>query len=137
MPRSGIADYMATLFFAFWGTSILFSMVATSTYIPTNSVGGFPFFSSPFSAFLIVDFLKMASVKWYFIAVLILISLIICGVGQLFLCLLAIYKCFFSFSDNFRLGCLFFVVVELWAVCILWTLSLFWSHGLQIFPPIP
>ena len=26
------------------GTSILFSIVAVPTYIPTNSVGGFPFF---------------------------------------------------------------------------------------------
>ena len=27
----------------FWGTSILFSIVAAPIYIPTNSVGGFPF----------------------------------------------------------------------------------------------
>ena len=35
---------MATLFLVFGGTSILFSIVTTSIYIPTNSVGGFPFF---------------------------------------------------------------------------------------------
>ena len=34
---------MATLFLVFWGTSILFSIVAAPTYIPTDSVGGFPF----------------------------------------------------------------------------------------------
>ena len=34
-------DHMVILYLVFWGTSILFSMVATPTYIPTNSVGGF------------------------------------------------------------------------------------------------
>ena len=34
---------MATLFLVFWGTSILFSIVAIPTYIPTQNVGGFPF----------------------------------------------------------------------------------------------
>ena len=31
------------LLLVFWGTSILFSVVGVSIYIPTNSVGGFPF----------------------------------------------------------------------------------------------
>ena len=30
-------------FLVFWGTSILFSIVAAPVYIPTNSVGEFPF----------------------------------------------------------------------------------------------
>ena len=33
---------MAVLFLVFWGTTILFSTVAAPTYIPTNSVEGFP-----------------------------------------------------------------------------------------------
>ena len=41
-PGVGLLDHTATLFLAFWGTSILFSIVATPIYIPTNSVGGFP-----------------------------------------------------------------------------------------------
>ena len=32
----GLLDYMATLFLVFWGTSILFSIVAAPVYIPTN-----------------------------------------------------------------------------------------------------
>ena len=43
MPRSGLLDHMVILFLVFRGTSILFSIVAALTYIPTNSVGGFPF----------------------------------------------------------------------------------------------
>ena len=38
IPRSGIAKSTAVLFLAFWETSILFSIVATLTYIPTSSV---------------------------------------------------------------------------------------------------
>ena len=51
MPKSGIADYLKALFFVFKGSSILFSVVALSVYIPTKSVGSFSFlhtFSSIF-----------------------------------------------------------------------------------------
>ena len=41
-PGVGLLDHMATLFFVFGGTSILFSIVAAPVYIPTNSVRGFP-----------------------------------------------------------------------------------------------
>ena len=55
----GLLDHMATLFFAFWGTSILFSIVAAPTYIPTRDVGGFPFLLS-LHYLLFVDFVTMA-----------------------------------------------------------------------------
>ena len=42
-PRAGIAGSHESLFLIFWGITILFSIVATPIYIPTNSVGGFPF----------------------------------------------------------------------------------------------
>ena len=34
----GLLDHMATLFLVFWGTSMLFSIVAAPIYIPTNGV---------------------------------------------------------------------------------------------------
>ena len=43
MPRSGIAGSYGNSVLVFWGTSILFSTVAATNYIPTNSVEGFPF----------------------------------------------------------------------------------------------
>ena len=42
-PVAGLLDGMVVLFLVFIGTSILFSIVAVSIYIPTNSVGGFHF----------------------------------------------------------------------------------------------
>ena len=35
------------LFLVYQGTSIMFSIVAASIYIPTNSAGGFPFLHTP------------------------------------------------------------------------------------------
>ena len=40
-PGVGLLDHMVTLVFK--GAFILFSIVVAQVYIPTNSVGGFPF----------------------------------------------------------------------------------------------
>ena len=45
-PGVGLLDHIVALFLVFWRTSILFSLVATPIYIPTNSARGFPFSSS-------------------------------------------------------------------------------------------
>ena len=42
-PGVGLQDRMLTLLLVFKGTSMLFSIVTAPIYIPTNSVGGFPF----------------------------------------------------------------------------------------------
>ena len=42
-PVVGLLGHMVILFSVFWGTFILFSIVAVSIYIPTNSARGFPF----------------------------------------------------------------------------------------------
>ena len=42
-PGLGFLDHVVILFSVFWGTSKLFSTAAALTYIPTNSVGVFPF----------------------------------------------------------------------------------------------
>ena len=39
----GLLDHMVAVFLIFWGTSILFPIVAALTYIPTNSEEEFPF----------------------------------------------------------------------------------------------
>ena len=42
-PGVGLQDHMVALFLVFKGTSKRFSIVAAPIYIPTSSVGGFPF----------------------------------------------------------------------------------------------
>ena len=42
-PGVELLGHMVALFLGFWETSILFSTMAAPIYIPTNSVGGFPF----------------------------------------------------------------------------------------------
>ena len=88
-PKVAFLCHKAVLFLIFWGTSILFSVVTTPTYSPTNSAWGFPFLHIHHQNLLLSLFLKMAiltGVRWYLVA-LVYISLI---VEHLLMCLLAI-----------------------------------------------
>ena len=92
-PVVGLLGHMVALFLVLQGTSILFSIVAVSIYIP-NNVGGFGSpFSTPSPAFIACRILMMStltSVNGYLNTVLVCISLIISDLEHLFMCFLII-----------------------------------------------
>ena len=68
-PGVGLLDHMVALFLVFYGTSILFPIVATPIYIPTNSIGGFLFLHTLPSIYYLQTFLIdiLTNVRWYLI----------------------------------------------------------------------
>ena len=92
MPRSWISGSYGISLFSF--LRILCTVLHSgSTNFQSHSVGGFPFFHTLSRIYFFIVLLMMAiltSVKWYFIVVLICISLMIGNVEHLFMCLLAI-----------------------------------------------
>ena len=94
----GLLTHMIVLFVILWETSILFSIMAAPTYIPTNSVEMFPF-SIPFPVF-------------------------ICGLfndGHSYQCEVIPYCSFdLHFSNNYQCCSSFHMPVGHLSVCLLW-----------------
>ena len=82
-PEVKLLD-IAVLFLIFWGFSILFTMVATPTYIPTNSAGGFLFLSPHQGLSLTFQTIAiLKGMKWHLTMVLVFISLMTSGAEHL------------------------------------------------------
>ena len=129
--RSGVMDHTVVLFLIFWGSSILFSIMAAPIYIVISNTWRFPFLYILTNPFYILFFLLLVILKvvrWYHIVILVCIFLMISDFEHLFICLLAIcvslwkyvYSNFLPILNWIICSCYGFVRV----LCIFWILIL-------------
>ena len=131
----GLLGHRAVLSQIFWWTSI-FSTAAIPVYIPMKVHEDFLFASSP--AFVICchfDDSRLTGVRWHLSVVFTWISLMICDVEHILMCLLAtckssLEKCLFRYVLVLIGWFEFSWCWVVWVLCIFWILIPYQIHHL-------
>ena len=146
MPRSGIAGSSRSSIFSLRSLYTVLHSGCTSLH-SHQQCKKFPFSSHSLQHFF-VDFfffwmmVILHYVRWYFIIVLICLSLIICNVEHVFRCFFVICMSplekylFRSSAHFFKLGCMFFLILNCMSCLYILRLIPYWLHCLQMFLPI-
>ena len=121
-PEVELLNHMVVLFLIFWGTSILFSRVAP----PVNRVLFSAHLHQHLLFFILLIIPILTFVSWYFIVILIWVSLMIRDVEYLHvpvgICMFPLEKCLLRSSAHFLIK-LFAVFVCYW---VEWVHNIFW-----------
>ena len=134
-PGVCLLNNRAVLFLIFWGTTMLYSLLAVLIYFAINKCTIVLFSPHSDQHFLSLVFVAIITdVRWFLIVALICSPIMISEIEHLFtflliICVSYLEKCLFR---SWKVNCLFLWCWVIWVLCIFWILTPYEIYDLQI-----